>query len=61
MKCRAPQTQTTGMLGAGGAGRVMAVEIAWAGASSRTLVTRREQQGREVVERVRQAADVPCD
>ena len=31
----------------------MAVEIAWAGAAHLTLVTRREEQGREVVERVR--------
>ena len=30
------------MLGAGGAGRAMAVEIAWAGAAHLTLVTRRE-------------------
>jgi shikimate dehydrogenase len=49
------------MLGAGGAGRAMAVEIAWAGAAQLTLVTRREEQGREVAERVRQAAGVPCD
>jgi shikimate dehydrogenase len=33
------------MLGAGGAGRAMAVEIAWAGAAHLTLVTRREEQG----------------
>jgi shikimate dehydrogenase len=49
------------MLGAGGAGRAMAVEIAWAGAAHLTLVTRREEQGQEVAERVRQAAGVPCD
>jgi shikimate dehydrogenase len=49
------------MLGAGGAGRAMAVEIAWAGAAHLTLVTRREEQGREVAERVRQATGVPCD
>ena len=36
------------MLGAGGAGRAMAVEIAWAGAAHITLVTRREEQGRRV-------------
>jgi shikimate dehydrogenase len=49
------------MLGAGGAGRAMAVELAWAGASQLTLITRREEQGREVAERVRQASGVPCD
>jgi len=49
------------MLGAGGAGRAMAVEIAWAGAAHMTLVTRREEQGREVAERVRRASGVPCE
>jgi shikimate dehydrogenase len=49
------------MLGAGGAGRAMAVEIAWAGATHLTLVTRREEQGREVAERVRKASGVPCE
>jgi shikimate dehydrogenase len=49
------------MLGAGGAGRAMAVEIAWAGAAHLTLVTRREAQGREVAERVRKASGVPCE
>lgn len=49
------------MLGAGGAGRAMAVEIAWAGAAHLTLVTRREDQGREVAQRVREAAGVPCE
>jgi len=49
------------MLGAGGAGRAMAVEIAWAGASHLTLVTRREEQGREVAERVRKVAGIPCE
>jgi shikimate dehydrogenase len=49
------------MLGAGGAGRAMAVEIAWAGASRLTLVTRREAQGREVAELVRRAAGVESD
>ena len=49
------------MLGAGGAGRAMAVEIAWAGAAHLTLVTRREEQGREVAERVRAASGVPCE
>ena len=32
------------MLGAGGAGRAMAVELAWAGAAHLTLITRREEQ-----------------
>ena len=49
------------MLGAGGAGRAMAVEIAWAGAAHMTLVTRREEQGREVAERVKKASGVPCE
>ena len=48
------------MLGAGGAGRAMAVEIAWAGAAQVTLVTRRESQGREVAELVTKASGVPC-
>ena len=48
------------MLGAGGAGRAMAMEIAWAGAEHLTLVTRRESQGTEVARRVGQAAGVPC-
>ena len=49
------------MLGAGGAGRAMAVEIAWAGAARLTVVTRRESQGREVAHRVRESAGVSCD
>ena len=49
------------MLGAGGAGRAMAVEIAWAGAAHLTLVTRREEQGREVADRVTKASGVPCE
>jgi len=49
------------MLGAGGAGRAMAVELAWAGAAQLTLVTRREEQGREVAERVRSASGVPAE
>ena len=48
------------MLGAGGAGRAMAVEIAWAGAAQLTLITRREAQGREVAELVQRASGVPC-
>ncbi len=48
------------MLGAGGAGRAMAVELAWAGAAQLTLVTRREAQGREVAELVQRASGVPC-
>jgi shikimate dehydrogenase len=47
------------MLGAGGAGRAMAVEIAWAGAAELTLITRRETQGREVAELVQRASGVP--
>ncbi|MDM7953481.1 MAG: shikimate dehydrogenase [Cyanobium sp. CZS 25K] len=49
------------MLGAGGAGRAMAVEMAWAGAAHLTLVTRREEQGREVAERVTKASGVAAD
>jgi shikimate dehydrogenase len=49
------------MLGAGGAGRAMAIEIAWAGAAHLTLVTRREEQGREVAERVHKVSGVPCE
>ncbi|MFN5118130.1 MAG: shikimate dehydrogenase family protein [Cyanobacteriota bacterium] len=48
------------MLGAGGAGRAMAMEIAWAGAAQLTLVTRREEQGREVAERIAAKAGVPA-
>jgi len=48
------------MLGAGGAGRAMAVELAWAGAEAMTLVTRREAQGREVADTVTRASGVPC-
>ncbi len=55
------QGQKVVMLGAGGAGRAMAVEMAWAGAAHLTLVTRRESQGTEVAQRVREAAGVPCD
>ncbi len=55
------QGQRVVMLGAGGAGRAMAVEIAWAGAAHLTLVTRREEQGCEVAARVRDATGVPCE
>ena len=48
------------MLGAGGAGRAMAVEMAWAGAEQLTLITRRETQGHEVAELVQRASGVPC-
>ncbi|MGA1540267.1 MAG: shikimate dehydrogenase family protein [Chthoniobacterales bacterium] len=48
------------MLGAGGAGRAMAVEIAWAGAAQLTLVTRRETQGREVAALVGKASGIAC-
>jgi shikimate dehydrogenase len=49
------------MLGAGGAGRAMAVELAWAGASHLTLITRRESQGTEVAQTVTRASGVPAD
>jgi len=48
------------MLGAGGAGRAMAVELAWAGAAHLTLVTRREEQGREVAATVTRVSGVPA-
>lgn len=48
------------LLGAGGAGRAMAVELAWAGAAQLTLVTRREEQGREVAALVERASGVPA-
>ena len=47
------------MLGAGGAGRAMAIEIARAGAGHLTVITRREPQGREVAELVKRATGVP--
>ena len=37
------------------------MEIGWAGAAHLTLVTRREGQGREVAQRVRDATGVPCE
>lgn len=52
--------QNVVMLGAGGAGRAMAIEIAWAGAAQMTLVTRRETQGREVAAIVEKASGVTC-
>jgi shikimate dehydrogenase len=60
-KVAALRGQRVVMLGAGGAGRAMAVEIAWAGAAHLTLVTRRQEQGHEVAERVRKASGVPCE
>ena len=48
------------MLGAGGAGRAMAVELAWAGASHMTLITRRQAQGEEVAATVTKASGVPA-
>jgi shikimate dehydrogenase len=48
------------MLGAGGAGRAMAVEIAWAGAAHLTLVTRRQEQGEEVAATVSRVSGVPA-
>jgi shikimate dehydrogenase len=49
------------MLGAGGAGRAMAVEIAWAGAAKMSLVSGSEEQGREVATLVNKASGVSCD
>jgi shikimate dehydrogenase len=59
-KQRRLKDQHVVMLGAGGAGRAMAVEIAWAGAAQLTLVTRREDQGREVAERITAVSGVPA-
>ena len=47
------------MLGAGGAGRAMAVEIARAGAAHVTIMTRRSSQGIEVADIVQRATGVP--
>ncbi len=49
------------MLGAGGAGRAMAVEIARAGVAHLTLITRRESQGVEVADMVQRATGVPTE
>ena len=57
----APLTgQRVVMLGAGGAGRAMAVEMAWAGAAHLTLVTRRQDQGEEVAATVTRTSGVPA-
>ena len=52
--------QGVAMLGAGGAGRAMAVELAWAGAAHMTIITRREPQGVEVADLVTRASGVPA-
>ncbi len=49
------------VLGAGGAGRAMAVELAWAGAAHMTIITRRESQGAEVADLVTRASGVPAE
>ena len=59
-KVRPLRGQRVVMFGAGGAGRAMAVELAWAGIESLTLVTRRQEQGEEVAARVRAASGVPA-
>ncbi len=46
------------MLGAGGAGRAMAVELAWAGATHMTIITRRESQGVEVANLITRTSGV---
>jgi len=51
--------QRVAMMGAGGAGRAMAVELGWAGAAHLTVITRREEQGREVAELVHRTAGIP--
>ena len=59
-KVTAIKGKRVAMLGAGGAGRAMAVELAWAGASHITLCTRRESQGVEVAQTVTKASGVPA-
>ncbi|MFN5194767.1 MAG: shikimate dehydrogenase family protein [Cyanobacteriota bacterium] len=59
-KQRSLAGQRVVMLGAGGAGRAMAVEIAWAGAEHVTLMTRRREQGEEVAATVTRASGVPA-
>ena len=49
------------IMGAGGAGRAMAAELGWAGASHLTVVTRREEQGREVAALVHREAGIPTE
>ncbi len=49
------------MLGAGGAGRAMAVELAWAGAKHMSIITRRESQGIEVADLVTRASGVSAE
>ncbi len=49
------------MLGAGGAGRAMAVELARAGAAHMTIITRREAQGVEVAGLVKRVSGVPAE
>jgi len=49
------------VMGAGGAGRAMAVELGWAGAAHLTVITHREKQGREVADLVHRAAEIPTD
>lgn len=49
------------MLGAGGAGRAMAVEIGRAGAAHLSVITRRESQGSEVADLVHRATSVQAE
>ena len=49
------------MLGAGGAGRAMAAELAWAGADQLTLITRRQEQGEEVAAMVKRVSGVAAE
>jgi shikimate dehydrogenase len=49
------------MMGAGGAGRAMAVELGWAGAAHLTVITRRQEQGTEVAELVRRVCRIPTE
>jgi len=49
------------MLGAGGAGRAMAAELAWAGADQLTLITRRQEQGEEVAAMVTRVSGVAAE
>jgi len=49
------------IMGAGGAGRAMAVELGWAGAGHLAVITRREEQGRQVADLVHRAAGIPTE
>ena len=55
------QGKKVAMLGAGGAGRAMAVEIARSGAATLTVITRQQTQGEEVAAIVRRTTGVDAN